>query len=284
MGGFTAQLPREYVSPVNHAPQGADNQTQGFQPLAKWLNTDGIMWVLQANGTTQGACWLPHGPSYMGELGGINLNSAPETQVGMANPATTGAETVRYIIDRIVLHSCFGASNNITTAQCSFWSGAGKTGTMIAPQQSLAGLGSGNQSIDILLAKNWRFTGAAGVNTGNGTVGSIAVGASGGIFSKVGTYTITLTSPTAFTVLSPEGYALPSGTVGTPYTNAQINFTITAGGIPFINGDTFTIAATANQFSFNGGNGDGPLYFHPEVVEGSDAPNYGITVFGHINF
>lgn len=78
----------------------------------------------------------------------------------------------------------------------------------------------------------------AGANTGNGTVGSI----SGGATPASGSYRISFTSATAFTVTAPDGASLPPGVVGTPYTNAQINFTITAGGTAFAANDSFTIS------------------------------------------
>jgi hypothetical protein len=44
-------------------------------------------------------------------------------------------------------------------------------------------------------------------------------------------------------VTDPEGNALPNATVGTPYVNAEINFTISAGGTPFVANDSFTLNA-----------------------------------------
>lgn len=76
-----------------------------------------------------------------------------------------------------------------------------------------------------------------GTNTGNGTLGSISIGAS----PKYGVFTLTATSATTFTVTDPEGAAQANATVGTAYTSAAVNFTITAGATAFVAGDTFSL-------------------------------------------
>lgn len=81
----------------------------------------------------------------------------------------------------------------------------------------------------------------APANTGNGTVGSI-VGKAG---APTETITLTATSSSNFTVTGSVSGALAAATVGSPYTSAIINFTITAGGTPFVAGDNFTISVTA---------------------------------------
>lgn len=76
-------------------------------------------------------------------------------------------------------------------------------------------------------------------NTGNGTVGSLSLGTT----QTFGVFTLKATSATVFSVTDPEGNALPNATVGTPYANAEINFTITAGGTAFVANDSFTLNA-----------------------------------------
>jgi hypothetical protein len=80
---------------------------------------------------------------------------------------------------------------------------------------------------------------AGSSNHGNGTVGSLSLGAT----ETFGAFALTALSATSFSVTDPEGNALPNATVGTPYANAEINFTITAGGTAFAAGDTFTLTA-----------------------------------------
>ncbi|MCQ8240526.1 head decoration protein [Rhizosaccharibacter radicis] len=84
-------------------------------------------------------------------------------------------------------------------------------------------------------------------NTGNGNVGSITPGR--GIESG-GSYTLTAQNATTFSVVDPEGQALPSATVGTAYTNGEINFTINAGSTAFAAGDSFTLSYQNTVGSF----------------------------------
>lgn len=81
------------------------------------------------------------------------------------------------------------------------------------------------------------ITASGSSNTGNGSVGSI----SGGANVKQGAYLLTATSATKFSVVDPEGAALPEATVGTAYSQQGINFTITAGGTAFTSGDKFAL-------------------------------------------
>ena len=83
---------------------------------------------------------------------------------------------------------------------------------------------------------------AKGGNTGNGTCTALT----NGLIAKVGAYTLTFLTATTFTVGDPNGVALPNGVNGA-YTDAQINFTITAGGTAFVAGDGFTITVAAGS-------------------------------------
>jgi hypothetical protein len=72
-------------------------------------------------------------------------------------------------------------------------------------------------------------------NTGATTVGSMSAGP----FIQSGNYVVTLlTGGATFSVVDPHGEPLPNGTVGTAYTNAQINFTLTTNGTA---GDQFVL-------------------------------------------
>ena len=80
---------------------------------------------------------------------------------------------------------------------------------------------------------------AGASNHGNGTVGSLSLGTT----ITYGNFTLTAKSATDFGVVDPEGNVLPDATVATAYSNAEIGFTITAGGTAFAAGDTFTLDA-----------------------------------------
>ena len=78
-------------------------------------------------------------------------------------------------------------------------------------------------------------------NTGNGTVGSLV----GKARAPSEVITLTALTPTTFSVVGSLTGALGTATVGTPFTSAVINLTITAGGSAFVAGDNFTITVVA---------------------------------------
>lgn len=90
---------------------------------------------------------------------------------------------------------------------------------------------------------------AGGGNTGNGTVGSISVGAS------AVTETITMTAVHAatnggvFHVSGSVSGSLGLATVGSGFTSSKINFTIADGSTDFALNDSFTIAVTGPNYA-----------------------------------
>lgn len=76
---------------------------------------------------------------------------------------------------------------------------------------------------------------------GKGTIGSLVYNSTGAAV-RGETWTITATSSTNFTVVGSVSGAKANATVGTPYVNGYIDFTITAGGTPFVSGDIFSFA------------------------------------------
>lgn len=74
--------------------------------------------------------------------------------------------------------------------------------------------------------------------TGDGTFGAY----SGGASSVAEVFTITATTATNFTVVGSVTGSIGPATVGTPFAHATIEFTITAGGTPFVSGDVFQIS------------------------------------------
>lgn len=82
---------------------------------------------------------------------------------------------------------------------------------------------------------------AESTNNGNGKIIGLTTD---DLLPLAQTWEIQLTSPTAFTVVgSVTGATLP-GVVGSAYDNNYINFTLIAGGTPFVAGDLFDIDAT----------------------------------------
>ena len=87
------------------------------------------------------------------------------------------------------------------------------------------------------------YTATAGSsNVGNGTVVGLA---SDSLLTSGEIFTINMVSNTAFEVLGTNsGVSSISGTVGLPFDNNKINFTIVPGTVDFVAGDTFTITAS----------------------------------------
>lgn len=79
------------------------------------------------------------------------------------------------------------------------------------------------------------------VGTGNGTLSSISLNP---VTVQAEVWTITATSPTAFSVTGFVSGAQGAATVGVPYNNGIVSFTILNGSNPFVAGDTFTFNVT----------------------------------------
>jgi len=132
------------------------------------------------------------------------------------NPQVPSITSFTYIPDQLI------AGNLKLVTSPVVVSGAG-----ILPRGTVLGQKT-TQSVEV----------TAGPNTGNGTVGSTGVGAS----VKYGTYTLTATSATVFSVTDPEGTVLGNATAGTAFsTGNEVLFTITAGATAFVAGDSFSL-------------------------------------------
>lgn len=83
-------------------------------------------------------------------------------------------------------------------------------------------------------------------NTGNATVGTM----SAGVAIKTGNYSVVCVTATTANVFDPNGDALGLATFGTPFTDAQITFTITAGATPCAAADAFVITAAVGSGAF----------------------------------
>lgn len=141
-------------------------------------------------------------------------------------PATPMGQGFRYISDQLIA----GDLKLVTRGQATI------TGGLALPRGTVMG----KVSLGAITS-----AAKAGGNTGNGTITLITAGTR----TKTGIYQIRMLTATTFTVTDPNGEALPNGVNGA-YANANLNFTITAGGTPFIAGDGFdvTVAAGASTW------------------------------------
>jgi hypothetical protein len=94
--------------------------------------------------------------------------------------------------------------------------------------------------LDTFLTTQGMTTSPLYSGTGNGVISAL-IGGSASIAENI---TVAMTSATAFSVTGSSSGSLGTGTVGVAFTNSKLNFTITAGGIAFIAGDTWTFSTT----------------------------------------
>jgi hypothetical protein len=108
----------------------------------------------------------------------------------------------------------------------------------------------------------------AGPNTGNGTFTLYQTGQG----AQVGSYAVTITAAAAnggtFTVVSPDGVILGTGTVGTRWSNAGLDFLIADGSTDFVVGDSWTVAVARGKVRA----------WNPANTDGSGGDPYGILI------
>lgn len=133
------------------------------------------------------------------------------------NPQVPGVTGYSYIPDQLIAGNLKLVTSPVVVS-----------GTGVLPRGTVLGQKT-TQSVEVT---------PGATNTGNGTVGSTGVGAS----VKYGTYTLTATAPTIFSVTDPEGTVLGNATAGTAFsTGNEVLFTITAGSTAFAAGDSFSL-------------------------------------------
>lgn len=114
---------------------------------------------------------------------------------------------------------------------------------------------SGGKPINGIEAANeTTVASVAGSNTGNGSIGTMSATAA----AKAGAYKVTATAATTFTVSDPDGIALKDGATGAAYTAGGLTFTNTAGGTPYVAGDSFTVTVSQNLIAVPGAIFNGP--------------------------
>lgn len=95
------------------------------------------------------------------------------------------------------------------------------------------------------------------VGTGTGLMSALTFGPD----VQVGSYVITLTATSAtaaFSVVAPDGTALPAGAVGTAYKSTHLSFLISNGGTMTL-GDTYTVVVSASGTPVLVGTGTGTV-------------------------
>ena len=145
--------------------------------------------------------------------------------------------------------------------------------TVLSGQNLGAGAVIGKVLRTLAAAPNPSVTG-----TGNGTMSNVKLGPRGKVGDYVVTCTEAVTNGGVFSVVDPDGNALPDLTLtagsgnATNYVSDQINFTITDGSTDFAVDDAFTIAVTDGGTPAVIGTGNGTmsaLSMGPQVKPGT---------------
>jgi hypothetical protein len=153
--------------------------------------------------------------------------------------APTVAGTALALIDFLV------GSADSNLVKCTYSLG----GTTITA--TAAAIGTGGNALTLATSDTGAFTlsgatlSGGTANTGAETIGSISAGTR----MQAGNYTVTLTSTTQANVTAPNGVLVGQATVGTAFSDAQINFTITTGA-SIAAGDQFVLAAALGSGSY----------------------------------
>ena len=108
-----------------------------------------------------------------------------------------------------------------------------------------------NHTKGTLIGKITKVVGVAVAGVGNAGDGIFSA-VVGGHKTKIGTYSLECVEVVAgrFKVIDPDGVRLDDTIVDVAYSNEHLGFTIAAGALDFIVGDTFTIAITAGSGKF----------------------------------
>lgn len=121
--------------------------------------------------------------------------------------------------------------------------------------------GAGALAAGSVLGKKTVVQAAAPIPTIVGTGTGLMSGLTFGPDVQVGSYVITLTATSAtaaFTVVAPDGTALPNGAVATAYKSSHLSFSIANGGT-MTTGDRFTVVVTAGGTPAIVGTGSGTM-------------------------
>ena len=146
--------------------------------------------------------------------------------------------------------------------------------------------------LNTFLTTKGKAHGAVFAGTGNGTFTAWDGGAS----SLSETFTITATSPTAFSVVGSTSGSIGTATAGTPFVHAKLRFTITAGATPFVIGDNFKINTSPAWTSLRavagsemiwqapGNGGDRQIFTGAKLFSDAGADYYNWRLNGYTGF
>jgi hypothetical protein len=168
-------------------------------------------------------------------------HAGPTTRVGAGNGIMTGADVSSSQVKPETINVVFTSPTGYTvTGSDTGIIGTGTVNTLFTSSKVTFTITSGSVAFtaddyftfDIVYTPN-SFTG-----TGNGTMTGLVAD----VNATVETWVITFTSATTFSVTGTVSGPSIMGQVGVPYDNNFINFLISAGTVPFVAGDDFTVS------------------------------------------
>jgi hypothetical protein len=194
----------------------------------------------------------------------IDLDDTPETFISLGTPAYQAASLVYNGIGNGTLSAVTAYSNAVKPQQFTV---TFTSSTNYSVQGSTTGyVGTGVVGI-AFASTSIAFTISAGstafasgdkfifnvayaalpdsANTGNGLISGLVPDT----LAVPETLTVTMTSPTAFSVSGTVSGSAGTGVVGSAFDNNRVNFLLSSGSVPFVAGDDFTITVSTVTIS-----------------------------------
>jgi len=222
----------------------------GLLALNNFLNAGNSAYVVRANVN------LDDSPETFLSLGTPVLSTSSVVYNGVGNGTISGVSAANATVKPQTISVVFTTSSTFSVTGSKI--GYIGTGTVGVPFNSTqvsftVHVGSTLFSTGDFFTFQLVYAAAAdSTNTGNGEVSSLIADT----LAVAETVTITFTSATSYTVVGSITGASSVGVIGSPYDNNRLNFTVLAGTVPFIAGDSFDIVIQSVTISSSLGAND----------------------------
>lgn len=188
----------------------------------------------------------------------IDLTDEPETFISLGTPKlaatptfnglgngtlTNVTATSSSVKPQLITITLTSASTFSVMGSISGYVGTGSVGLPFTSSVINFTLNAGNVAFSAgdKFTFNLIYTGeAAGTNTGDGKLVNLVADT----LAVPEEFTITFSSPTAYSVVGSVQGAAGAGVVNTPFDNNKLNFTIVPGTVAFVPGDEFTVTVS----------------------------------------
>jgi len=219
----------------NNEFHGDARNEYGLLALNQFLDIGNRAFVVRAN------IDLSDEPRSFMSLGTPEAQSSSIVFNGIGNGTISSISGASSVVEPQTISVTFTSPSTFTvTGSLSGYVGAGAVG--IPFTSTVVDLTVNDGSTPFAIGDKFMFSlvyvAVPGVaNTGNGTLVALVPDT----LAIDETFTVTFTTPTAYSVTGTVSGVAGSGVVGSPFDNNRINFTAIAGTTPFVAGDEFTI-------------------------------------------